>query len=257
MEESIARMIDELKLRGLSRQTIRSYTNIVSCFLRSNKNPRSFLLSKSEGSRSTMRCTYFALKFYYENVLKEDFKENISLAKKTGKLPVVLSKEEVHQLITSADNLKHKLLTMFLYYAGLRISELIHLCWEDLDFHRDVIHLKKAKGSKDRMVFFHAELKNMLKIYGIKSNGLVFQSNLNKVYNQRSVELIIRNLSKKARIVKRVTPQTLRHCFATHLLEAGADIRSIQTLLGHKNLSTTQIYTHIANKDIKKLADLL
>lgn len=256
-EDKLTLLVEEMKLRGLSKQTIKSYTNIVKCFLKSNKDPREFLLSKSEGSRSTMRGTYFALKFYYETVLKQGFKEQIPLAKSSKKLPSVLNKEEVHQLISFTENLKHKLLITFLYYTGLRVNELIHLRWEDLDFERETIHIKITKGSHDRVVFLHPELKSLLKIYSNKNSGLIFQSNFGKVYNKRTVGIVVRNIARKAGFQKKVTPHTLRHSFATHLLEAGADIRAIQTLLGHKNLSTTQIYTHIANRDINKLANLL
>lgn len=177
-----------------------------------------------------MRSTYFALQFFYENVLHEAFKENIPLTKNSLKLPVVLSKQEIQNMIEQENNLKHKLVLMFLYYAGLRLDEVRNLQWKDVDFERDIIHLKIAKGEKERIVFLH---------------------------NKRSIQLIVQKNAKKADIKKNVTPHTLRHSFATHLLEAGTDIRYIQALLGYKDLKTTQIYTHVANKDITELAQLL
>jgi len=120
-----------------------------------------------------------------------------------------------------------------------------------------VIHLKQAKGEKERIVFLHGRLKETLIDYGIRKSGLVLISERGKRYNERTIQQIVKKAARKAGIKKKVTPHTLRHSFATHLLEAGANIRYIQQLLGHKNLRTTQIYTHVANKDIKRLANLL
>ncbi|MCS4541817.1 MAG: tyrosine-type recombinase/integrase [Euryarchaeota archaeon] len=173
------------------------------------------------------------------------------------KLPVVLSKEEVNKMTEATNNLKHKLVIMFLYYAGLRLDEARNLNWQDIDFDREIIHLKTAKGDKERVVFLHKKLIDMLKMYGISKNGPIFVSQRDRKYNKRTIQQIIKSASKKVGIKKNVAPHTLRHSFATHLLESGADIRYIQRLLGHKDLKTTQIYTHVANKDIKKLANLL
>ena len=145
-------------------------------FLKSGKTPREFLLSYSNKSRSTMRGAYFALKFFYKNVLNERFDEKLPLAKKDLKLPVVLSREEIKRMIEVTTNIKHKLVLMFLYYAGLRLDEVRNLKWQDIDFERDIIHIKTAKGEKERIVFLHSKLKSMLEIYGIDKQGLVFKS---------------------------------------------------------------------------------
>ncbi|MFC1691783.1 tyrosine-type recombinase/integrase [Nanoarchaeota archaeon] len=250
------RLIEELKLRRYSSQTAKAYLSIVSNFLKSGKEPREFLLMQSNKSRSTMRSTYFALKFYYLNVLNEKFDEKIPLAKNSAKLPVVLSKKEINAMIKKTKNLKHRLLIMFMYYAGLRLNEVINIKWENMDFDRKLIHLKTAKGNKERVIFLHEKLIEALEFYG-RSEGLVLNAQSGKKYSKRMPQVIIKNSAKKAGLKKNVTPHTLRHSFATHLLEAGADIRYIQKLLGHKDLSTTQIYTQVANKDIQKLAKLL
>ncbi len=255
--ELIGKVIEEIKLRKYSYQTGKSYISITKRFLKSGKTPREFLLSRPNKSRSSVRGIYFALKFFHEKVLHEKFDENLPLAKKDLKLPVVLSREEINRMIKTTNNIKHKLILMFLYYAGLRLDEVRNLKWQDIDLDREIIHLKTAKGEKERVVFLHSRLKKMLEIYGISKQGLIFKSQRDKKYNKRTIQQIVKNAAKKAGINKRVTPHTLRHSFATHLLEAGADIRYIQQLLGHKNLKTTQIYTHIANKDIRKLVDLL
>ena len=172
-------------------------------------------------------------------------------------LPSVLSKEEVNGMLNSLSNLKHKLVLGLLYYAGLRLSEVRRLKWQDIDFSRIVIHVKKAKGDKDRIVFLHDALSRIIEENGFKKERLVLVSERGSLYSERAIQEIAKIAARKAGIKKRVTPHTLRHSFATHLLEAGADIRHIQKLLGHSNLQTTQIYTHVANKDIKVLANLL
>ena len=159
-------------------------------------------------------------------------------------------------MIDITSNLKHKIALMLMYYAGLRLDEVLNLRYNDLDIERGVIHVRKTKGENERIVFLHDNLKKGLDVYGIKQ-GLILVSDRNKKYDDRSIQQIVKNAAKKAGISKKVSPHTLRHSFATHLLEAGADIRYIQKLLGHKNLQTTQIYTHVASKDIKKLANLI
>ena len=253
----LGRLSEELRLRKYSLQTQKSYENIVKRFLFSGLQPRDFLLQHADNSNSSLRSIYFSLKFFYENVLKQSFVEELPLAKSQSKLPSVLSKEEVKSLFDSTLNVKHRFVLMLLYYSGIRLHELLHLKWEDFDFERGTIHLRVTKGSRDRIVFLHERIKIFVQEFGLKGEGFVFLSNRDKKYNQRSVQMIVKNASKRAGIKKRVTPHALRHSFATHLLEAGADIRSIQSLLGHKNLQTTQIYTHVANKDMRKLGELL
>ncbi len=253
----LERLVEETKLRKYSSRTAKAYAQTISRFIDSGKTAHEFLLHNTDKSRSTMRTVYFALSFFYEKVLNFRFREQLPLAKNAGKIPKVLNKEEVEQLLEATLNIKHKLLMAVMYYGGLRLDEVISLKWTDFDYIRDTIHLKTAKGSKERVIFLHPKIKNLLEIFGKKSEGLIFPSARDGKLSSRTVELIVRHAAAKAGISKRVTPHTLRHSFATHLLEAGADIRSIQQLLGHKDLKTTQIYTHVANKDINKLAGLL
>ncbi len=254
--ELIGKLINEIKLRKYSFQTGKKYIDVVKKYLNSNKTAKEFLLDYANKSSSTIRGNYFALKFFYESVLQENFREKIPLAKNSLKLPVVLNKPEIGDMFEATNNLKHKLILMFLYYAGLRLNEVINLRYEDLDFERGLLHVKVAKGNKERVVFLHQRLKDALDIYGIKES-LLFKTNSGKKYSKRTIQQIVKDSTKKAGIKKHATPHTLRHSFATHLVEAGADIRYIQELLGHKNLQSTQIYTHVANKNIKNLANLL
>lgn len=258
-ETCIAKLIEELKLRKYSPETGKVYLAVVSDFLRSGKEPRAYLLEHTEKSRSTMRGTYFALKFFYETVLNKMFDERIPLAKKTIKLPDVLSKEDVLKMFDAVKNEKHKLTLSLLYYAGLRLSEVINLRWKDVDFSRGIIHIKIAKGEHERVVFLHENVAGLLKRFNEENdiNKQILISERGNKYSKRTVQMIVKNATQKAGIKRPIHPHTLRHSFATHLLEGGADIRYIQQLLGHKNLQTTQIYTHVANRDIKKLANLL
>lgn len=253
----LQKLNEELKLRAYSKQTAKAYTGIIQNYLRSEQTPRDFLLTYTDKSRSTLRSVYFALKFFHEQVLHQEWDERLPLAQKSAKLPTVLNKEEINRLFQVTMNLKHRLVLMLLYYTGMRLHELQHLRWEDFDFEREVIHLQVAKGSKERVLFLHEKVKHLIKEFSLQQQGSVFISTRNTQYNKRSIQMVVRHAAKKAGIGKRVTPHTLRHSFATHLLEGGADIRLIQTLLGHKNLQTTQIYTHVANKDLHKVANLL
>ena len=256
MKETLTALTEELKLRKYSPKTIQAYSNVVRAFLQSGKSPRDFLLTHADKSRSSIRSVYFSLKFYSEKVLRQPFPEEIPLAKAVQKLPLVLDRATVQRLFEVTYNLKHRLVLMFLYYAGMRLEEVRSLRVEDLDLQRGTIHLKVTKGGSERRIFLHEKLKEVLSLVGLPTVGLVFESQGRK-YHPRTIQLIVRHAARKAGMNKKVTPHTLRHSFATHLLEAGADIRSIQTLLGHKSLQTTQIYTHITNKEMPQLARLL
>lgn len=253
----VGRLIEEIKLRKYSYRTGKAYISVVNRYLKSGLSVREFLLENySDKSRSTMRQAYFALNFFYRHVLHQPFDEEIPLAKKKEKLPVVLSRDEVQRMIDLTKNEKHRLILMFLYYAGMRLNEVRNVRWEDIDFDRDVIHIKMAKGEKERVVFLHERLKKSLTPFK-KTHGFVLISQRGRRYSPKTIQIIVSNAAKRAGIEKKTTPHTLRHSFATHLLEGGADIRYIQQLLGHKSLRTTQIYTHVANKGIKNLANLL
>ncbi|HZX45270.1 MAG TPA: tyrosine-type recombinase/integrase [Candidatus Nanoarchaeia archaeon] len=255
-EPYLKKLSEELRLRKYSPQTEKTYLHIIRSFLAKGCQPKDHLLSLTDKSRSLMRTTYFALKFFYENVLSQKFDEKIPLAKNSSKLPIVLSKEEIERLMNTTVNIKHRFIILLLYYTGIRVGELTGLDWKDMDLDRDIIHLKTTKGSKDRVIFLHPMVKEYIQKFYPKAEGLVFTVN-GKKYSKRTIQAMIKTAQIRAGISKRVTPHTLRHSFATHLLEGGADIRHIQMLLGHSNLQTTQVYTHVANKDIKNLAKLI
>ena len=146
--ELVGKLIKELKLRKYSYRTGKKYRDIVIKFLKSGKTPKDFLLSYSNKSRSTMRGVYFALKFFYENMLHKRFDEKLPIVKSKPKLPIVLNKDEILRMFEIVENTKHKVVLALLYYAGLRVSEVRKIRWEDIDFEREIIHVKQSKGEK-------------------------------------------------------------------------------------------------------------
>ncbi len=214
------------------------------------------MLLNTDKSCSTMRGSYFALKFFYENALDQKFDERIPLAKRKFKLPVILSRENVKKMIRMTQNAKHKLVLIFLYYSGMRLNEVRNITWQDIDFEREIIHLKVAKGNRERVVFLHPVLAEELRQHDITGHYILF-SQRNKKYSKKTIQELVRRSAKRAGVHKAVSPHKLRHSFATHLLEGGADIRHIQKLLGHKDIRTTGIYTHVTSHDVVKLAALL
>jgi len=154
----IIRLVEELRLRKYSEKTVEKYCKVIEKFLDSGKPPKDFLMSYSNKSRSMIRGVYFALRFYYLNVLNENFDERIPLTKNSLKLPIVLNRKEVDTMFEVTKNQKHRLVLALLYYAGLRLNEVRNLKGEDLDFDRDLIHIKKAKGDKERIVFLHEKI---------------------------------------------------------------------------------------------------
>jgi site-specific recombinase XerD len=253
------KLADELKLRGYSRKTINAYLFHVGRFLESGLEPKRFLLKLvNEGkSRSAVRVAGFAIKFYLNNVVNKEL-PNLDINKLPNvkgdkRLPVVLSKKEIEDMIMATRNLAHRLMIQIMYSAGLRAGEVINLKWEDIDFDRNVIHLKLAKGAKDRIVMLSPKVKKALKMLSTEREGLVFRSNRNKKYSLATIEKIVSNAAKKAGIKKKATPHSLRHSFATHLLENGTDIRYIKDLLGHARVETTMVYTKVSNRDISRI----
>ncbi|MGC9310793.1 MAG: tyrosine-type recombinase/integrase, partial [Candidatus Aenigmatarchaeota archaeon] len=170
---------------------------------------------------------------------------------------VILSRQEIRKLFEVTENQKHRLVLALLYYAGLRLDEARHLDWSDLDYDRSLIHVKTAKGDKERVIFLHEKLRKLLEENGLKKQGIILTTERGGNYTERTIQEIVHRAASKSEATKKISPHSLRHSFATHLLEGGADIRYIQQLLGHKDLRTTQIYTHVANSNIKNLANLL
>ncbi|MFA5247702.1 MAG: site-specific tyrosine recombinase/integron integrase [Patescibacteria group bacterium] len=260
----------EMKLRKFSQKTIKSYLHYITEILNfASKNPkeitnghiRNYLESLCDKglSSSTLNTAYSALKFYFEKILYRKFFFNLPRAKKDKKLPVVLSKKEILYIINACNNIKHKLIIQILYCSGLRVSEVVSLKINDINFNRKIIHLKGAKGAKDRVtIISKVVLRNIEKYLAeFKPLEYVFESMRGGSLTTRTIQAIVSQNTKKAGLNKPVSPHSFRHSFATHLLESGLDIRYIQSLLGHERLETTQIYTKVAVTQFDKIKDLL
>lgn len=190
------------------------------------------------------------IKFYYKNVENRKIESKYLLRpKREKKLPTVLSLNEVHKMIKVTKNLKHKNLIALLYASGLRRNELLNLNINDIDFDRNLIIIKNGKGKKDRQTLLSENFKVILIKYleEYKPKSYLFEGATGGKYSASSLEKVVKKASSNAKITKRVSPHTLRHSFATHLLENSVDIRYIQELLGHNSIKTTERYTHVAN----------
>lgn len=265
---STGELLQELKdtciLRGYSKRTLKSYYYNVQRFLNfveksslnlNNQSVKSYLLILSNGlGTNSMRLQYASISFFFREILKIPFNtQEIPIKKKEKQLPKVISKEKINKLINFAENLKHKIIIELLYSSGLRLQELIDLKRKDIDFDRNIIHVKKGKGKKDRITLMSEKIKiDLLKYYSNYNfkTDYVLEGRKGR-YTKKSVQKVLKALGKKIGI--KVTPHMFRHSFATHLLESGTDIRHIQKLLGHSNLSTTEIYTQVSNKDLSNI----
>jgi len=179
----------------------------------------------------------------------------IQRPKKGRNLPSVLSEQEVQLILNSTDNLKHKAILSLIYSAGLRRSELINLQSGDIDSKRMYVIIRSGKGNKDRYSILSEKVLELLRQYfrEYKPREWLFEGQYGGQYSATSIQNILKQAVRRAGIKKRVTVHTLRHCFATHLLEHGVDLRYIQELLGHQNPKTTEIYTHITQRGLGKI----
>lgn len=255
---------EELDLKGFSPKTKKAYSYHIKDFLNycnndfheKKKEYILYLISKKLSSES-VRLASASIDFFLRNVANLKT-EKISLPIRKKSLPHVLSKDEIVKMINSTFNIKHKLIIELLYSCGLRVSELINLKYEDVDFKNRIIRINKGKGSKDRITIVSSKTLRKLKSFGSVNNltGKIFLGRNGK-YSVKSVQKVLENAANKSKIKKKVTPHMLRHSFATHLLENGTDLRYIQALLGHARLDTTQIYTRVAKNNLKNIKNPL
>ncbi len=267
LEQTIQRVRRELRLRNYSLKTIKAYTSCLRSFLehfRTRKpqeltgdDIRTYLLHLIEGENfaaSSINQVINVLRFLYVEILKKPFAPGaIPRPRKERKLPTVLSLNEVETLFDVTENRKHRVILMLIYSAGLRLSELIKLKPEDVDSDRKLIHVRGAKGKKDRYTLLSDVVLNELRKYWkqYRPGRYLFEGqSAGKPIAPRTVQKIFEQAVKKAGIAKHVSVHSLRHAFATHLLEQGTDLRYIQELLGHESSRTTEIYTHVSNKSL-------
>jgi site-specific recombinase XerD len=260
------RMLEDMRIRNLSVNTQLSYQQQIAAFANHYRlSPEELgleqvrawqlhLLEVRKLAPSSLALATSALRFLYKVTLKRDWPlEELPLPKKPLKLPVILSREEVGRFLESVGNLKHRTLLMTCYAAGLRISEATHLKVTDVDSQRMVLRVEQGKGQKDRYVMLSPRLLQALRAYFkvVRPDHWLFPS---RVSGQPMTSAAVQEACEKARqrcgAQKPITPHSLRHAFATHLLEAGADVRTIQLLLGHRSLSTTARYLKLSTRSV-------
>tara|TARA_R110002051_G_scaffold4043_8_gene21476 strand:+ start:17295 stop:18422 length:1128 start_codon:yes stop_codon:yes gene_type:complete len=262
----------KLELKKYANSTVKTYVTFFEMFINHFYNRelhtlnevdiRSFLqrLIHRNVSNSYLNQAINAIKFYYEIVLgmPNRFYE-IERPRKEFKLPTVISKEEVLAMISCTTNSKHKCIVGLLYSAGLRRSELLNLKLIDIDSKRMLIKIKGAKGNKDRLTLLSTKALNDLRQYfkEWRPKEYLFEGRKGGKYSPESVIQIVKNSANRAGIRQNVTPHTLRHSFATHLLESNVDLRQIQVLLGHGSSKTTEIYTHVATNSFTTIKNPL
>jgi len=263
-------MLEELQRRNYSPNTIRPYLYAVEDFARyfgkspdklSQEHLRQYqlhLLNDCKLTVETIVGRIAALRFFFVKVLRRPYREiDLVYPKRPERLPIILSEEEVGRLIESASTSYHRVILMTLYGAGLRREELCRLKVEDVDSRRMVIHVRQGKGNKDRDVTLSPRLLEVLRAYWKwrKPKTYLFPSLYRKRPEQpidsKTVWYAVREASRRAGIKKKVSPHLLRHSWATHLLERGTDLKTIQVLLGHVDLEATTIYLHLSQRHMQ------
>lgn len=266
MQTQLDKMERELRIRNYGIKTVKSYLYGLREYFAFKKdhlttldqeNIRDFLLQCEERGISPQSRNLFlnAIKFFYREVIRTTEKIEIRSAKKANSLPVVLSKMDIDRIITSVQNSKHKLLLSISYSSGLRVSEVVALKVKDVCLTDFTIHIRQSKGRKDRISVLSEKLVSDLSqaIVSKKQDAFVFESERTGKLTTRTAQKIFENALKKSGVKKDATFHSLRHSFATHLLENGVDIRYVQELLGHQNIRTTQVYTHVTNPKLKNI----
>jgi integrase/recombinase XerD len=259
------RMIDDMRMRNLSKHTQEAYVRAVAKFAQHfGKSPeqldrghiREYLLHLIRGGAgwslyNQVRC---AIHFLYRVCLGKDWpREEIVCAKIPKRLPVILSRDEVRQFFAGVQRIKSRAMLMTMYAAGLRVSELVSLKIDDIDSKRMVIRVRQGKGQKDRYVMLSTVLLGMLREYwqAHKPTSWLFPgTDPSQPLDRGTVNAICDTAARRGGLRKHVSPHTLRHTFATHLMEAGTDIRTIQALLGHRSLKTTALYTYVSPEKV-------
>ena len=259
------RMLDDLKVKNYATTTIDAYIYHVASYakyynksptLLSNEDIKNYLLflrQEKHLSSSTINVAGCAIGFLYKTTLGYDQKNvNIPLPKMEKRLPVILSPEEVSLFLNTIVSLKEQAIFMTLYGAGLRISELLHLTIDDIDSKRMVIRINQGKGRKDRYVMLSNRLLIVLRKYwkAFRPEKWLFTGRKGNALSATSISQKCKKLAQAAGIQKKVTPHIFRHCFASHLLEAGTNLRTLQILLGHRSIATTSRYLHVSSKTI-------
>ena len=260
--------IKHLELKRYSINTARNYVSLFSKFVAHFKSKdlleineldiKEYMRAAAKGkSASYQNQMINAIKFYYEQVLDMPQRfYDFGRPRKEHRLPTVLSEEEVIKLIDSVNNLKHKAILVTIYSCGLRLSELLNLKINDIESDRHLVVVRGAKGNKDRTTVLSEATLGLLRKYFkcYRPKTYLFEGAKGEIYSASSVQHILKVGLAAAKIKKKASPHTLRHSFATHLLENGTDLRYIQTLLGHSSPKTTEIYTQVSTRSLHDVA---
>jgi site-specific recombinase XerD len=273
MTEMRRRMEEELKLQGCSPKTQEAYIAWVRRFAEHFHRPpeqmgseevRAFLvdlLAVQKLSRSSLIQAFCALKFFYVQVLHRAYEvDDLRFPRRQRKLPRVLSESEVQRLLEAAEDLKEQAILMTLYSSGLRLNELIHLKVKDIDSDRMQIRVHQGKGAKDRNVVLSRTLVDVLRRYFVRYRPeawLFYGQTPQQLMPERTIQRMVHRLGEKAGLRESVTAHSLRHSFATHLLEQGTEVPYIQELLGHKSIRTTMLYTRISPRALSRVVSPL
>ncbi|HNV00933.1 MAG TPA: tyrosine-type recombinase/integrase [archaeon] len=266
-ESALKELKQKLIIEGYSTRTIKMYTIYNHEILYSinkpineisSKDMMGYLANKKENGceNSTLALIHAAADYFFKKHLKKNILEEIKIPKKSKSLPKILSREEIRDLFKATKFGRNRLMLQFMYGSGCRVSEVVKLKVSDINFKERTAIIRGGKGNKDRMIILSKDwlkdLKRYLEKKKIKTEN-VFTKKNGKIISTDTVQRIVKKAAFSAGIQKHVTPHCLRHSYATHLLETGTNIRYIQSLLGHSNLNTTQIYTNVANEQLKKV----
>jgi len=267
VNEFLRKLETEMKISKLSPYTLKNYLGFNKQLLKhANKLPEQigqqdvkYFLADNMTERASSSIILFlaSIRFAYTNVLEKDPTVGVKRPKKDKKIPQVLTKQEVLRLIDSTQTLKSNLILQLLYSSGLRVSEIVNLKPVDLDFNENTGWVREGKGKKDRMFIFSKKLSKKLQKFINKNQDWNYLFSKIQPLTTRNIQKIVQLTKQKAGIDKDIHPHTLRHSFATHLLDSGIDLRKIQELLGHSNISTTMIYTHISTESLKQIKNPL
>jgi len=270
-EKTLKEFKQELIISGYSSRTLTMYMTYTKEMLvtiqkkAEDINQRDligYLADKKEKgcSNATLALIHAAMNYFFKQYLKKNIVEGIKSPKKAKSLPKVLTKDEVRALFKTTRFGRNRLMLQFMYGSGSRVSEVVSLKVDDLNIKERTAIIRGGKGNKDRIIILSQDWIRDLKKYLNKKKvkcEFVFSKKNGKNLSTDTVQRIVKEAAQKAGITKHVTPHSLRHSYATHLLEAGTNIRYIQSLLGHSNLNTTQIYTSVANEQLKKIVSPL
>jgi integrase/recombinase XerD len=267
------RMLEELRRRNYSAGTIRLYLRHVAEFAQHfHRSPdqlgaedirqyQLFLIQEKKLAWSTYNQIVCALRFFYAKTLKRAFLlQDIPFPRKEQRLPLILSREEVAKILTVPPHLKSRALLMTIYAAGLRRSEVARLRVSDIDSARMTIIVHQGKGQRDRVVMLSPVLLGTLRQYWRykKPKEWLFPGDTpDQPISGNDIFMVFHNAVRRAGITKKVSPHSLRHSFATHLLESGTDLRTIQILMGHRSLKTTARYLHVSQQQVRAIASPL